>query len=66
MWVRVMPVVCAAAYSKPLAAALGDRVPLETERGYHLMISDPESMPRIQTVHRAPRRMWSMPLVTGM
>jgi D-amino-acid dehydrogenase len=24
-------------------------VPLETERGYHLMIADPESMPRIPT-----------------
>src|SRR5215471_16807587 len=35
-------IVCAGAYSKPLAAALGDRVPLETERGYHLMISNPE------------------------
>jgi D-amino-acid dehydrogenase len=26
---------------------LGDRIPLETERGYHLMIRDPEVMPRI-------------------
>src|SRR5437763_2150072 len=42
-------IVCAGAHSKPLAAALGDRVPLETERGYHLMISDPEAMPRIPT-----------------
>jgi D-amino-acid dehydrogenase len=42
-------VVCAGAYSKPLAAALGDRAPLETERGYHLMIRDPEVMPRIPT-----------------
>jgi len=42
-------VVCAGAYSKPLAAALGDKVPLETERGYHLMIRDPETMPRIPT-----------------
>jgi D-amino-acid dehydrogenase len=32
-----------------LAAALGDKVPLETERGYHLMIRDPEAMPRIPT-----------------
>src|SRR5262249_23056396 len=39
--------VCAGAYSKPLAAALGDRVPLETERGYHLVIHDPEVMPRL-------------------
>ena len=42
-------VVCAGAHSKPLAAALGDTVPLETERGYHLMIRDPEVMPRIPT-----------------
>jgi D-amino-acid dehydrogenase len=42
-------IVCAGAHSKPLAASLGDRVPLETERGYHLMISDPEAMPRIPT-----------------
>ncbi len=42
-------IVCAGAYSKPLAATLGDRVPLETERGYHLMIRDPEVMPRIPT-----------------
>jgi D-amino-acid dehydrogenase len=42
-------VVCAGAWSKPLAAALGDRIPLETERGYHLMIRDPEIMPRIPT-----------------
>ena len=42
-------IVCAGAHSKPLAAELGDRVPLETERGYHLMIRDPEVMPRIPT-----------------
>ena len=42
-------IVCAGAHSKPLAAALGDRVPLETERGYHLMIRDPEVTPRIPT-----------------
>ncbi|HEY3909699.1 MAG TPA: FAD-binding oxidoreductase [Stellaceae bacterium] len=42
-------ILCAGAWSKPLAAALGDRIPLETERGYHVMISDPEAMPRIPT-----------------
>jgi len=42
-------VICAGAYSKPLAALVGDRVPLETERGYHLMIRDPEVVPRIPT-----------------
>ncbi|MBV9686125.1 MAG: FAD-binding oxidoreductase [Alphaproteobacteria bacterium] len=42
-------IISAGAYSKPLAAAAGDKVPLETERGYHLMIRDPEAMPRIPT-----------------
>jgi D-amino-acid dehydrogenase len=42
-------VVAAGIWSKPLAAGLGDRLPLESERGYHLMIRDPEAMPRIPT-----------------
>jgi D-amino-acid dehydrogenase len=42
-------VVAAGIWSKPLAATLGDKVPLETERGYHLMIRDPEVSPRIPT-----------------
>jgi D-amino-acid dehydrogenase len=43
-------IVCAGAHSRPLAAALGDRpMPLETERGYYLMIRDPEIMPHIPT-----------------
>src|SRR5262249_53136978 len=33
--------IAAGAWSKPLAHALGDRVPLETERGYHAVIRDP-------------------------
>ncbi|MDT7951120.1 MAG: FAD-dependent oxidoreductase [Acetobacteraceae bacterium] len=40
-------VVCAGARSKALAAAAGDRVPLESERGYHAVISDPEVAPRV-------------------
>jgi D-amino-acid dehydrogenase len=39
-------VIAAGAYSKQLAAAAGDRVPLETERGYHVVISDPGIEPR--------------------
>ena len=58
-------IVCAGAYSKPLAAALGDRVPLETERGYHLMISDPESMPRIPTAD-ADGKFVATPMETGL
>lgn len=32
-------VISAGAYSKPLAAAAGDALPLESERGYHAMIA---------------------------
>lgn len=34
-------VVCAGAWSKPLAQKLGHRVPLDTERGYHAMFARP-------------------------
>jgi D-amino-acid dehydrogenase len=39
-------VIAVGAYSKQLAAAAGDRVPLETERGYHVVISDQGVAPR--------------------
>jgi D-amino-acid dehydrogenase len=39
-------VIAAGAFSKQLAADAGDRVPLETERGYHVVISDPGVAPR--------------------
>jgi len=42
-------VVAAGIWSKPLAASLGDHAPLETERGYHLMLQNPEVSPRIPT-----------------
>jgi len=34
-------VIAAGAFSRPLAAALGNKVPLDTERGYHMMLPDP-------------------------
>jgi D-amino-acid dehydrogenase len=40
-------VLAAGAWSKPLATQLGDSVPLDTERGYHAMISQPERTPSI-------------------
>jgi glycine/D-amino acid oxidase-like deaminating enzyme len=58
-------IVCAGAYSKPLAASLGDWVPLETERGYHLMIADPEVMPRIPTAD-ADGNFVATPMDTGL
>jgi D-amino-acid dehydrogenase len=58
-------IVCAGAHSKPLATALGDKVPLETERGYHLMIRDPEAMPRIPTAD-ADGKFVATPMDTGL
>jgi glycine/D-amino acid oxidase-like deaminating enzyme len=58
-------IVCAGAWSKPLAAALGDPIPLETERGYHLMIRDPEVMPRIPTAD-ADGKFVATPMDTGL
>lgn len=39
-------VISAGAYSKHLAALAGDAVPLETERGYHVVIDNPGVEPR--------------------
>ncbi|MDM0087332.1 MULTISPECIES: FAD-dependent oxidoreductase [unclassified Variovorax] len=39
-------VVCAGAYSRPLAAAAGSPVPLDTERGYHVVIEGASVGPR--------------------
>jgi D-amino-acid dehydrogenase len=33
--------ICAGAFSKNLAQKLGVRIPLDTERGYHMMLPDP-------------------------
>lgn len=40
-------VIAAGAHSRELAAQLGSRVPLETERGYHVMLESPSVTPRI-------------------
>jgi D-amino-acid dehydrogenase len=58
-------IVCAGAHSRPLAAGLGDRVPLETERGYHLMIADPEATPRIPTAD-ADGKFVATPMALGL
>lgn len=42
-------VLAAGAHSKPLAVLAGDKVPLETERGYHVMIRNPAIQPRVPT-----------------
>ncbi len=44
-------VLACGAWSKLLAAQLGDRVPLDTERGYHVIVKDAEKGPRTPTLH---------------
>jgi D-amino-acid dehydrogenase len=39
-------VIAAGARSRQLTASVGDPLPLETERGYHVVIENPESGPR--------------------
>jgi len=43
-------VICAGAWSKALARESGDRILLESERGYHAMIQDPRARPRHPTL----------------
>jgi D-amino-acid dehydrogenase len=40
-------VIAAGAWSRALARMVGDRVQLQTERGYHAVIAAPEAFPRI-------------------
>ena len=58
-------VVAAGAWSKPLAASLGEVVPLETERGYHIMVRNPEVMPRLP-VADADGKFVGTPMETGL
>jgi D-amino-acid dehydrogenase len=43
-------VIAAGAWSKPLARAAGNRIPLDTERGYHAMLPAPGVSPRIPMI----------------
>jgi D-amino-acid dehydrogenase len=58
-------VVAAGIWSRPLAAELGDAIPLETERGYHLIIREPEVVPRIPTAD-ADGKFVATPMETGL
>ncbi len=46
-------VVCAGAWSKSLLGPLGARIPLETERGYHLQLGAPSIPIALPIIHRA-------------
>jgi D-amino-acid dehydrogenase len=58
-------VVAAGAFSRPLSRQLGDRLPLETERGYHIMISDPEVRPKVPIADQEAKFV-ATPMDTGL
>jgi len=43
-------VIAAGARAAALARLAGDRIPLEAERGYHMVVKDPEGAPRTPTM----------------
>ena len=57
-------VLCAGVHSAPFSAKLGDRVPLEAERGYHVMFSDP-SLELPMPVASAQHKFFVTPMETG-
>ena len=58
-------VIAAGAWSHHLAARLGSRVPLETQRGYHATIGNPAVAPE-RTIMWAERKFMSTPMEPGM
>jgi D-amino-acid dehydrogenase len=58
-------VLAAGAWSKRLTQMLGHRVPLDTERGYHVMLPNPAVMPR-RPIHIADYGFVATPLEHGL
>ena len=58
-------VLAAGAFSGSLARQLGIRVPLESERGYHVMVKSAATGLRIQTIS-AERKFVAAPMETGL
>lgn len=58
-------VVAAGARSGELARALGSKVPLESERGYHVVVRDVETGTRVQTIW-AERKFVATPMEMGL
>lgn len=58
-------VLATGAWSRQLARQLGDDVPLDTERGYHIMIKNAESGPRLPTTWGEGKTV-ATPMETGL
>lgn len=58
-------VIAAGAWSHQLAASVGDRIPLETQRGYHVTLAD-YGVPANRMVNWVRRRVFATPMEMGM
>lgn len=58
-------VVAAGAWSQRLAASVGDRIPLETQRGYHVTLAN-HGVPARRMVNWVRRRVFATPMEMGM
>lgn len=58
-------VLAAGAWSRPLAAALGASIPLETQRGYHVTLPRPGIAPRLP-VASAEGKYYATPMAGGL
>ena len=58
-------VVAAGAWSHQITAQLGVRIPLETERGYHVMLAHPEVQPR-HVIMESEHKFVATPMETGI
>lgn len=63
--------VCAGAWSKPLVASLGYRIPLDTERGYHITLPHPAqgaaALPKLtRPIASAERKVIVTPMSMGL
>ncbi len=58
-------VVAAGAYSHKLCKKVGDRVPLDTERGYHVMVRNPGPVPTMPIMDGG-LKAWITPMKEGL
>jgi D-amino-acid dehydrogenase len=58
-------VICAGIHSRDLARKAGDRVSLESERGYHVVVSAPEAGPTLP-VQTSDSRIGTTPVAAGL
>jgi D-amino-acid dehydrogenase len=64
-WQAERVVICAGAWSKDVLASVGRKVPLESQRGYHLHLAQPNLDLKHQVV-LADRKLFITPMETGL